>query len=190
MQTYAVVFVALLLAVPQQAPAKRPTTEFLTEQREALRGIKSFVVGASVEGALRDLLNEDAIKTNGELRLRQAGCVVTDRLAAATVDIGVSGFHVKGIDGTDLGLVAYSVSVTVAESLPLPSDGSTERFWEATIWHKTVYGAIGAALVGNIRQSADDAVAALVNDWLAVNPKKNGPRRSQPTLDPFGFTES
>lgn len=143
-------------------------------ERSSLKGLKGFVV--LVERLRADAENNglttDSIRTDVELRLRQAGITVYPSVrddpspAKAYVYVNI---NLRAANGTATGLFAASVSVELQQWLR--SRVSDLEFPGAT-WSRGTIVTVGASHLRDIRDTVKDRIDEFINDYLAANPKQ------------------
>ncbi|MFH1902862.1 MAG: hypothetical protein ABIK20_02245 [Candidatus Omnitrophota bacterium] len=149
------------------------------ENRIPFHGLKEvavFVENIDPE-AIKDGLNKEQIKTDVELRLREAGIKVVP--VEKCLNLPTSPYlyvivnTVKFVSGLEY---VYGTSVQLKQVVVLkrkkPAKLPTAYLW-ATTWEKS--DGVGITwvedLVGNVREHINDKVDAFISDYLAENPK-------------------
>jgi hypothetical protein len=137
------------------------------EKRDALRGLKGVNVFVYLNAEAERLgLIRDQVKTDVELRLRKAGIkVLIEKESFETP--GVPTLWVA-VDMIISDIYVFNVRVHLREEVKLARGFYT--FGE--IWEGGVFGAIRTGNIRKIRESVGDEVDEFINDYLAVNPKK------------------
>ncbi len=145
-------------------------------ERATLRGLEGVdvVVEDIRNDAERDGLTKDAVQTDVELRLRQAGIRVLTREERLNTP-GQPWLYVKVFTVTRSGgLCAYnSIDVEFWQSVRLDRDSSL--FWGADQKKWSTPRIVGTAEGGNlrdVRETLRDKVDQFINAYLSVNPKE------------------
>jgi hypothetical protein len=147
--------------------------------RRTLKGIKGVLVYAGVGKDIEEAgLLTDVVKTDTELRLRQAGIRLLERDAefrstpgSPMLVVAVEGVSYKGVYG-------FSLSVSLSQNVVLERDpllrpvgqfqGAT---FSADTWNATRIGVQVGNPSDNIRSSVKDLVDQFVNAYLSANKK-------------------
>jgi hypothetical protein len=168
--TRAVSIAAVCLAI--SAPAMLVADDEV--QRNSLKGILGLRV--LVEHLPADIeqhgLTTDAIKTDVELRLRRSGIQVFSAYpddpspAKAVVYVNVA---IKQESGTLKGLYAASITVELQQWLRSQVSGLETP---GATWERGSVLTIGQNNLRQLRDSVNDKVDELINDYLAANPKR------------------
>src|SRR6266487_6788482 len=147
-----------------------------SSSRQTLAGLRGVYVDVELktDEAQRSGLTEVKLRTDVELKLRQAGIKVVafeetgDTLGLPTLFVGVSAVPLKTLGG----LYAISVTVDIFQPIALvrnPSTVAVGETWQAA----GVCGAAGADNVEEIaRKAVRDMTDQFINAYLAVNPKR------------------
>jgi hypothetical protein len=156
---------AFWFAVPQYAGARH------VQYRETLRGLPGvhvLVEQIPDQEIQRRGLTVEYLKTQVELRLRSYGITVLDEEQCLQSTLGPYLYVNVNIIVRGDGLVAYSVSVGLKQTVTLGTNGNT---CSATTWLESSVGMVG---LDSAREAIDRYVRAnvdmFVNDFLAVNP--------------------
>ena len=146
-----------------------------------LKAIAVFVENIDQE-AVKDGLSKEQIKTDVELRLREAGIKVVPVekcLNLPTSSYGSDSYlyiivnTVKFVSGLEY---VYGASVQLKQVVVIDR-GKTVKPQKALLWAITWEKSDGVDitlvedLVGNVRERINDKVDAFINDYLAENPK-------------------
>ena len=137
----------------------------------ALKDLAAIMVVADSlpEGASKAGLFAWQLKTDIELRLREAGLAILPPSAAPGSQVL---FAQVSLTPGESGLVAYSVHMTFGEAVRLMRVPTVLTF--GTTWEgPRVLGYASAEHVGEqVRRAVNDQLNSFLNAWLAVNPKK------------------
>jgi len=137
-----------------------------------LKGLRAMnvVVESLKPEAERDGLLRDTIRTDVELKLRQAGIAVLSKSeppAYAYLYVNVGTMKPSAASG----LYAYCVHVELVQRVYLARDASVFTF--ARTWQSTgIFGTVGTFNLSSVRGTVRDSVDEFLNDYLAVNPKR------------------
>ena len=165
---------ALLLVSPRSIADD--TRYIAKSDAEILHNVKSICVlieEISPE-AQKDGLSKQAIQTDVELRLRQAGIKVIpfDEGAKSSVEGGSTLYVVVNcLKMRDLPVYAYSIDVELEDVVKLTREPHTTVF-SAITWDRGSVGSVGALHIDSIRCTVKDMTDAFLNDYLKANPKK------------------
>ena len=144
--------------------------------RKSLRGLKGIavVVEALQPDAERDGLHKDQIKTDIELKLRQAGIrVLTTEESFKTPG---SPYLYVNLNTTKndvlygaLSTYAFALQVALKQDVTLTRDSDFKG--SAPTWEMHTLGTVGANNLPDVRRILGDLVDRFSNDYLAENPK-------------------
>jgi len=144
--------------------------------RKSLRGLKGIavVVEALQPEAERDGLTKSQIKTDIELKLRQAGIhVLTTEESFKTPG---SPYLYVNINTTKTDVLygafstyAFSLQVALKQDVTLTRDSDLKG--SATTWETHALGTVGANNLQDTRRVLGDLLDRFINDYLAENPK-------------------
>jgi cation diffusion facilitator CzcD-associated flavoprotein CzcO len=133
----------------------------------ALHGLKTFTgVSATISGSTPTWVSKDRLKTMVELRLRQAGLLQAQIVAAPT--IAFVGVDLSVVPITDIAFaVSYSVTVS-GVAKPTWGNEHTEAVW----WHQGgVITSPRASIRDDVEKTLNDVLDVLLNDFYKANPK-------------------
>ena len=141
--------------------------EYLTEQKDTLKGVKRIVVLVTLSPELIDAgLSADDLRTDAELKLKMAGVeVVKSEKADAYLYMTVTGFK-----SWILGGAVYRHDLQLRQWVSLLSNPNTTCL--APTWTD---GSVSLAKfndLSSIYENLGGSVNKFVKDYLAVNPKK------------------
>ena len=140
--------------------------------RKTLAGLTMYVLVEHIpDEAERDGLDTTQIRTDVELKLRQAGISVLTHeewlstAAAPYLYVNVQVFK------NPANFYAYSANVELRQRVTLVHSPSTSAL--ATTWsaHGTI-GTVGSQKVGSVREDVRDLTDQFINAYLAANPKR------------------
>ena len=144
--------------------------------RKSLRGLKGIavVVEALQPDAERDGLHKDQIKTDVELKLRQAGIrVLTTEESFKTPG---SPYLYVNLNTTKNDVLygafstyAFSIQVALKQDVTLTRDSDLKG--SAPTWETHTLGIVGATNLQDTRRVLGDLLDRFSNDYLAENPK-------------------
>ena len=160
--------VAMFLLVAASAATAGGDTE---NDRQSLKGLEG--VGVVVEDLEAEVeqggLNTTSIRTDVELKLRQAGItVLTEAEVLAAPGGPILHINVSTVGGP---LYAYFVGVELCQDVRLDRDPSI-RIFTAVTWSVGAVGTVGRSNLRDIRNSIKDHVDEFLNAYLSVNPKR------------------
>ncbi len=145
-------------------------SKFTPDQRDtlkALHGVRVLVEYLRPEGEKYGLTKE-AIETDTELRLRQYGIKVLSREESPDSYLYI---NVNTVVQEALPIAAVAVQVQFLQDVLLYRDLKTRV--TATTWSKGINGLVGVNQLRDFsRENVKDLVDKFINDYLAVNPKK------------------
>ena len=140
------------------------------QERQSLSGLPgvAVIVGPIHADAERDGLTADALKTDVELWLRQAGITVfsqpgDDFAGPAFPYLTVVVSTVKSGDSYAL---CKSVQMFQVVTSRVTGDGAIGSTWQAS-----EVSIVSSALLRDIRDDVKGIVDEFINDWLAVHPQ-------------------
>ena len=142
--------------------------EFVRDQKETLRGIKSISV--SIEDLAPEAkeagLSTDQIRTDVELKLRMAGIkVITPKEASLSPYLYIN----INIRKTTSGDFIVGMDISLYQIVFLGMKPNISCF--AATWSSGEVGKGGETNVMNgVRESVKDMIDTFINDYLAVNP--------------------
>src|SRR3989441_6312408 len=141
--------------------------------RKTLAGLTGLFVSVEhiADEVQRDGLDTTQIRTDVELKLRQAGISVLTHeewlstAAAPYLYVNVQVFK------NPANFYAYSANVELRQRVTLVHSPSTSAL--ATTWsaHGTI-GTVGSQKVGSVREDVRDLTDQFINAYLAANPKR------------------
>jgi len=146
--------------------------------RPTLAGLPGvYVEGSQMkEDAQQKGLSETQLRTDVELKLRQAGIrvltkeEVTHTLGLPFLFVSVNTLQPQG--SSHSGLYAFAVNVELIQTICLgrsPSGLTLGRTWNAA----GVFGTVGRETLGeSVRNEVRDATDQFINAYLAANPKR------------------
>ena len=149
-------------------------SEFVSDYKETLRGIKSIKVGilGSIKPEAEKFgLTKDKIQTDVELRLRMAGISVISSGEPFTTSEPAYLFVSISMSCNQFEYFAYGVMVSVAEKVNLERNPNLSCLGN-TWWLQGIGGSSGKEIERVVRNSVKDLVDEFLNDYLAVNPKQ------------------
>ncbi|MGH2359408.1 MAG: hypothetical protein ACRDGM_02550 [bacterium] len=170
---YAVVAAVILVLVWTAGGFARTDEETMKElDRETLRGLQGvYVLVEHLEPTIeRDGLRRDQIRTDVELRLRQAGIPVpTEEERLRTP--GTPYLYIRVASHSDSGLHAFHIAVELRQAVLL--ERNPAKFVGArTTWEFIgAVGTVGSSKVRKLREVIADAVDEFINAYLTVNPR-------------------
>ncbi|MBI2072154.1 MAG: hypothetical protein HYW06_06235 [Gemmatimonadetes bacterium] len=136
----------------------------------ALRGVTALMVVADSlpEGAARAGLYASQLRTDVELRLREAGLTI---LAPSSAPGSPALYLQAALTGGESGLIAYSAHMTFGEAVRLVRVPTVLTF--GTTWEgPRVLGYASTEQVAEqVRKAVNGQVSAFLNAWLAANPR-------------------
>ena len=141
--------------------------------RKTLAGLTGL--GVSVEDipdeVQRDGLDTTQIRTDVELKLRQAGITVLTRQEwLSTAAAPYLYVNVQAIKNP-ANLYAYSADVELRQRVTLVHNPAVSIL--ATTWSATgIIGTVGSRRVGLLRENVRDLTDRFINAYLAANPKR------------------
>jgi hypothetical protein len=144
--------------------------------RKSLRGLHGIggVVEALQPDAERDGLTKSQIKTDVELKLRQAGMHVLTTAESFTVPgspylyINLNTTKNDVLYGA-LSTYAFSLQVALKQDVRLTRDSDLQG--SAPTWETHTLGTVGANNLQDTRRVLGDLLDRFSNDYLAENPK-------------------
>jgi hypothetical protein len=139
--------------------------------RQSLKGIKEFYV--LVEPLHQEVeqkgLTESLIRTEVELKLRQAGI----RIVPLDEGRKISGrpylYVNTNVYRDTSGLWNFNIDLGVWQAVRLDRDTSIQL--DAPTWSVSAIGLVGADKVGGIRNQINDYTDRFINAYLSVNPR-------------------
>jgi hypothetical protein len=142
-------------------------------ERQSLKGLKGvYVLVEDLKAeAERDGLNQASIRTDVELKLRQAGITVLTK-AEAEAAPGAPCLYIsvdtKGSQSESL--YGVSMKVELKQNVRLDRDPS---MWlpGVTTWSVEAVGTVGRGKLRNLRDRVKDYADRFINAYLSVNPK-------------------
>jgi hypothetical protein len=143
--------------------------------RSSLRGLKgvAVVIEELPTESEQNGLTVSAIRTDVELKLRQAGIVVAPLLDPATagdaalmVDVGI-----LPDSNVNVPIWSFSIQVSLGQNAALLRDPSI-FLPLATTWGVSGFGSVGKQNLRSVRDFVKDLVDKFINAYLTVNPKK------------------
>jgi hypothetical protein len=144
-------------------------------KRGSLRGLKGLgvVVEELQPEAERDGLTKSQLRTDVELKLRQAGLRVLSPEESLKepgspylyVNLNTAKSEVLYAFAT----YAYALQVALKQEVTLTRDPDIRG--SATTWDTGVLGTVGAANLPDLRKTLSDVLDRFINDYLAANPK-------------------
>ena len=147
------------------------------DSRQTLAGLTGvYVVVSEIEDdAQRVGLSQTQLRTDVELKLRQAGIKVLSREEVANAP-GFPFLHVNvstlQLTKAATGLYAFNTNIALLQFIQLPRDPSIVglgRTWNAT----GSYGTVGSSKLGEeLRKTVRDLTDQFINAYLAANPKR------------------
>ena len=166
--------VATIHAAPS-IPSRAADTVVYT--KTPLEGIKevAVVLESLNEDAKKDGLDGDAIKTDAEVKLREAGISVVDKTSEDPSKPGALLYIIISTNlVSDDMLYRYSVELNVSEYATLTRAVPVKTI--VTTWNCGSYGTVGKLKISTLRETVSDDVARFINDYLRQNPKsETGP---------------
>jgi hypothetical protein len=135
--------------------------------RVSLRGLESIqvVVEELQPEVEQNGLTAIAVRTDVELKLRQAGIRVLDTTAAIWLHVSVSVLTSKD------GIWPFMIQVELSQPVALARDPSILMASIYT-WSVSGFGKVGRLNVRSLRDDVRDQVDKFINAYLAANPKK------------------
>jgi hypothetical protein len=161
----------LLLATTIASPAAGQSDDAIT--RKTLAGLKGiYILVEDVDDDVqRDGLSREQIRTDVELRLRQAGLDVLSELQyAAETGFPYLYVNVQTLKSS-LGPYVYRLEVELKQSVtPIRNPSATllAPTWAA----RAKLGIVGVDNVRSLRDDIRDMVDQFINAYLAANPKR------------------
>ena len=144
--------------------------------RQTLAGLTGVYVGVDLttNGSQPNGLTETQLRTDVELKLRQAGIKVlstedvTRTPGVPFLFVKVSTLELRG----GAGLYSFSIGVELLQAIQLarnPSVSGLGRTWNAN----ATYGTFGSGKLGEeVRRVVRDLTDQFINAYLAANPKR------------------
>ena len=123
-----------------------------------------------LDEAQRDGLDTTQIRTDVELKLRQAGIAVLTRqewlstVAAPFLYVNVQAFK------NQAHVYAFSANVELRQRVTLV--GNPSMVVRATTWSAGIIGTVGSQKVASVREDVRDLTDEFINAYLAANPKR------------------
>ncbi len=121
--------------------------------------------------AQRDGLDTTQIRTDVELKLRQAGItVLTQQEWLSTAAAPYLYVNVQAIKNS-AGIYAFTVDVELRQRVTLIQNPSMRVL--APTWSATgIIGTVGSQKIGSVREDVRDLTDQFINAYLAANPKR------------------
>ena len=145
--------------------------------RKTLAGLTGVYVSVEhiSDEAQRDGLDTTQIRTDVELKLRQAGItVLTQQEWLSTAAAPYLYVNVQAIKN-QAHMYAFSADVELRQRATLVRDPSMSVL--ATTWSATgIIGTVGSQIVASVREDVRDLTDQFINAYLAANPKSPGSR--------------
>jgi len=157
--------------LPSASTETSPAADTAIYTVNPLTGIKEVKVEVSdiAADAQQDGLTADIIKVATELRLRQAGIPIVDKLTGEIQKPGVIlSVEIDTLNLTSEERYIYSLQLEALENITLSRDIPMRTL--ATTWETENYGIIGKSKLVNIRNTINDMVDKFANDYFAQNP--------------------
>lgn len=176
MKTSWMVALGLLAALvtPVLAADRQLIDQVQQAERAALAGITGIEVIVEEMSPDAELqgLTESALRTDVELKLRQAGIRVLTRIEAQRQAVNSAGLLLAvGTRLLEKGNYAFAIQLKLDQAVLLQRDPSI--IWVAPTWEVPVmFGTIGAKNLSKLRDFVRDMVDQFINAYLAANPKK------------------
>lgn len=155
--------------VPSQ-PATQADLGYTDKPLTGLKGVAVWI-GNLRPDAIADGLDSAQLKTEVELRIRNAGIKVFDKPSdadnnsLASLDININTLKDDG------GLYAFSIQVSLIELVRLGR--TVPKLSQAQTWHSDSVGIVGRInMATSIRQYVSDKADEFINAYLAQNPKQ------------------
>ena len=167
------------IPVPAQS-SETPSPEFIFEDADALKGIKSFEIKISdlSSDAIKEGLTAGKLKTDVEVKLRVAGIRVVnfgDKSTLTPDSIPTNMLHVDidALKHKELGLYAIAIQIRVLDIVTFERQGKKYTAIATPIWYVGTLGLLGSNnFVDDTRDAAKDLIDQLINDYLKANPKE------------------
>ena len=143
------------------------------QSRKTLTGLAGVYVAVEhlPDEAQRDALWEDQIRTDVELKLRQAGiAVLTLQQSVGTAAGPILYINVQ-VTKNSARIYAFSVDVELRQRVTLIQNPSMRVL--APTWSAAgVIGTVGYQKLGSLREDVRDLTDQFINAYLAANPKR------------------
>jgi|SRR2546422_778763 len=161
---------ALLSATLVSPLVGQGNDEFARNTLAGLRGVWVAVEKISEE-AQRDGLDTTQIRTDVELKLRQAGITVLTRQEwVSTAAAPYLYVNVQAIKNP-ANVYAFSANVELRQRVTLVRNPAMSIL--ATTWSATGFiGMVGSQKLGSVRNDVRDLTDRFINAYLAANPKR------------------
>lgn len=182
-------FLTLLLLLSQAprpvAPARpSPSSwsaddlEFLTSDRESLRGISRVAVSVTVPDELSAALPHAPLTSLIVFRLEQAGLTVVASRELEDPVLAIA-LHVSAPQRADSSTTdIYNVTGDLLQLVRLKDDARRARFMHASTWHVSAQGHASPNDADQLRARVMSIVDVLLDDWRAANGRAEpGPKR-------------
>jgi hypothetical protein len=160
------------LAEAQPIATTEPTYK-LINPTDAIRGLRTIGVVVEDIPELSNILEAQTLRTNIELRLRQAGITVpdaSDKLSSVYPQIYLNCNVLK----LKAGNFVYNISLEFKRLVEVHvADSSDTNLILGSLRSQETIGIVPANEAGQtIREVVNDKVSAFLNAYLAANPKK------------------
>jgi hypothetical protein len=132
--------------------------------KERLSGLNSIYIWAIVGSDILKTngLTDERIKTDVEIKLRQAGFKF-DTKTTADLWIVVKAFESK----LQPGLLVYSIKINLTQEASLDRKPSVKV--SASIWERSTFGTVGSTQTNLLRETIKDFVDEFILDYLKAN---------------------
>jgi len=158
---------------PILKPAEKPEIQYITKQRDVLKGLEGIYVVVYTPNPELDKygLTKQIIQTDVELRLRQYGIsVLTEEQWQKTLGSPILYVKINSAINKEFGWVAIGIHVDLIEGTFLARKSTT--CCSSTTWGLSNVWLGGTNDVKMAREGLTSIVDVFINDHLAANPKE------------------
>lgn len=175
MRTLRIIGLILLVAFEGSCRPKDPSfadvlKKIVTDDDLVMVGVRGAGAAVTLNDAAAKNLDAKVLKTNLEMRMRQAGLIVAaDGFQTRFVELTVQGLPVEQLSGA----LMYSVTLSLMETVRFPA---FDRFADqkatlAPIWTKAQIGILGSDNIQELDKEVATKMDEFINAYLKANPK-------------------
>lgn len=144
--------------------------DFLSDDRESLRGIRRVLLSINVPDEAAAAIDVGRLRSTAAFRLEQAGIEVVDQRNVEDPILVLSvRLLLEESRGRSTGRVLYRVYADLLQLVRLADLDGGARLMLASTWHAGSFGAIDSSAVHSLVERADEVIDAFTTDFRHVN---------------------